>query len=197
MSQNILFCKRLFINQINSLILNARYRIFTYMTKKIPYAVANYEKLVRENFYFVDKTRFIRNLEEYQIPVFLRPRRFGKSLWCSILECYYDVNRADRFDELFGDTDIGREPTPLRNSRMVMRFDFSVVEVKSNVVAMEQSFNGACRDALRVFIANHQNQADFSAALDAASASDAMRLILSAVSSRKLPPSIYHNRRVR
>ncbi len=63
------------------------------MKRRIPYAVANYEKIVRENFYFVDKTRFIHELEKYEIPVFLRPRRFGKSLWCSILECYYDINR--------------------------------------------------------------------------------------------------------
>ena len=77
------------------------------MPKKIPYAVANYEKIVAEDFHFVDKTRFIHELEAYQIPVFLRPRRFGKSLWCSILECYYDINRKNRFEELFGKTDIG------------------------------------------------------------------------------------------
>ena len=57
------------------------------MKKRIPYAVANFEKLIGEQFFFVDKTRFIRELEKYQVPVFLRPRRFGKSLWCSLLEC--------------------------------------------------------------------------------------------------------------
>ena len=97
------------------------------MNRRIPYAVANYEEIVRDGYHFVDKTRFIRELEHYEVPVFLRPRRFGKSLWCSILECYYDVNRKDRFDELFAGTDIGRAPTPLRNSQLVMRFDFSKV----------------------------------------------------------------------
>ncbi|MDZ4186312.1 MAG: AAA family ATPase [Desulfuromonadales bacterium] len=63
------------------------------MQRRIPYAVANYEKIVQECYHFVDKTRFIRELELYQVPVMLRPRRFGKSLWCSILECYYDINR--------------------------------------------------------------------------------------------------------
>ncbi|MBC8453571.1 AAA family ATPase [PVC group bacterium] len=157
------------------------------MIKRIPYAVANYEQIASDNYYFVDKTRFIRTLEEYKIPVFLRPRRFGKSLWCSLLECYYDVNRADRFDELFGNTDIGREPTSLRNSHLVMRFDFSVVEVKPNLAAMEQSFNGACHDALRVFVANYRSHADFSETLDASSASDALRSILSTVSSQNTP----------
>jgi len=121
------------------------------MAKKIPYAVANYEKLIGEDFHFVDKTRFIRELEEYQVPVFLRPRRFGKSLWCSILECYYDVNRADRFEELFGKTDVGREPTPLRNSHLVMRFDFSKIPVKPTVDGLQRAFDTECLNSFRNF----------------------------------------------
>ena len=58
------------------------------MAKNIPYSIANYEEIVAGDYHFVDKARFIRELEKYKVPVFLRPRRFGKSLWCSILECY-------------------------------------------------------------------------------------------------------------
>ena len=126
------------------------------MPKKIPYAVANYEKLVKENFYFVDKTRFIRNLEEYQVPVFLRPRRFGKSLWCSILECYYDVNRADQFEKLFGETDIGCEPTPLRSSHLIMRFDFSKISVKSTTSEIERSFDDECYNSFKIFTGKYK-----------------------------------------
>ncbi len=158
------------------------------MPRKIPYAVANYEKLVGENFHFVDKTRFIRTLEEYQVPVFLRPRRFGKSLWCSILDCYYDVNRAGRFEELFGQTDIGREPTPLRNTHLVMRFDFSVVDVKPDLSLLERSFNNACRDALRVFTAKYSNFADFADAIHADTATDALRSVLGTVAGQRTPP---------
>ena len=92
------------------------------MQRRIPYAVANYEEIVRDRYHFVDKTAFIRDLEQYKAPVFLRPRRFGKSLWCSILECYYDVRRAERFEELFGKTAIGREPTAARNYAEDARF---------------------------------------------------------------------------
>ena len=74
--------------------------------RRIPYGVMNYEKLVREC-YFVGNTRFIRQLENVDTPVFLRPKRFGKSVWCSLLAHYYDVNLKDRFQELFGATDIG------------------------------------------------------------------------------------------
>ena len=158
------------------------------MPRQIPYAVANYEKIVRDQYHFVDKTRYIRELEKYSIPVFLRPRRFGKSLWCSILECYYDVNRRDRFDELFGNTDIGQNPTPLRNSHLVLRFDLSVVEVKSEIGHLESAFNRACRDAIRGFAAKNKAHADFTDAIQEESATDALRLIFSKITSNECPP---------
>ena len=71
------------------------------LPKQIPYAVGNFEEIIYDNYYYVDKTSFIKELEKYKAPVFLRPRRFGKSLWCSTLECYYDINRKSRFEELF------------------------------------------------------------------------------------------------
>ena len=93
--------------------------------KRIPYGIANYEQIVYDNYFFVDKTEYIRTLENYTKPVFLRPRRFGKTLLCSILECYYDVKRKDTFETLFGHTDIGKNPTGEQNSYLVLRFNFS------------------------------------------------------------------------
>ncbi len=72
--------------------------------------MANYEEMVKKNGYFVDKTSYIHLLETYDNPVFLRPRRFGKSLLCSILNNYYDINKKDRFEELFAATSIGQNP---------------------------------------------------------------------------------------
>ena len=158
------------------------------MPKKIPYAIADYTQIVDEGYYFVDKTRFIHELEKYKIPVFLRPRRFGKSLWCSIIECYYDINRKDRFEELFGHTEIGRNPTPSRSSQLVLRFDFSVIEVKPELASLESSFNRACRDAIRVFAAENRRHSDFSEVLDGETAADALRHILSIARSKKCPP---------
>jgi hypothetical protein len=158
------------------------------MQRRIPYAVANYEKIVEGRYHFVDKTRFIRELENYEIPVMLRPRRFGKSLWCSILECYYDVNRKDRFEQLFANTDIGRNPTPAHNSQLVMRFDFSVIRVEFDMKGLEASFNLACRDALKVFAAENRRHADFSGAPGIESAADGLRHILGAVRHSGAPP---------
>ena len=98
--------------------------------RKIPYGVINWATLVRECL-FVDNTAYIRRLENVPTPVFLRPKRFGKSVVGSMLAHYYDVSLKDRFDELFGKTDIGRNPTPLRNSFLVQTFDFSTVQVGS------------------------------------------------------------------
>jgi len=92
------------------------------MRRKIPYGVMNWAEVVREH-YFVDNTAYLRALEDVKTPVFLGPKRFGKSLWCSMFGYYYDVGFKDRFDELFGWTEIGRDPTPLHNSFLVLKWD--------------------------------------------------------------------------
>lgn len=78
----------------------------------------------REGYYYVDKTRFIKKLErEGNFVFFLRPRRFGKSLFVNMLQVYYDVNCADEFDALFGGLDIGKEPTKNHNKYLVLKFN--------------------------------------------------------------------------
>ena len=157
------------------------------MKKRIPYAVGNFEKVVRDNYFFVDKTAYIAELEQWNVPVFLRPRRFGKSLWCSVLECYYDVNRADRFDELFGQFAIGKHPTSERNRYLVMRLNFSVVEVKPDLSYIERSFNRVCREAFSVFLSSYRDYFDDGIELGE-SATDGLRSILSHVRQRNGPP---------
>jgi len=83
--------------------------------KRVIYGESNYATIVAKNGYFVDKTAYIAKLEETSNPVFLRPRRFGKSLFCSVLRYYYDLNYATRFSELFGQTRVGQQPTPNHN----------------------------------------------------------------------------------
>lgn len=114
------------------------------MKKRILYGNANYEEIVSNNGYFVDKTQYIERIEAINCPVFLRPRRFGKSLWCRILECYYNIRQKDDFDRLFGDTYIGKNPTPLRNSFFVLHLDFSVVDPTGTIQDIEDSFNAIC-----------------------------------------------------
>lgn len=96
--------------------------------KRLPYGVSNYRQVVEENLYFVDKTMYLDKLEEAGHFLFVvRPRRFGKSLLVSMMRCYYDINRADDFDTLFGHTYVGTHPTPFRNKFAVLTLDFSKV----------------------------------------------------------------------
>ncbi len=84
------------------------------MAKKIPYGLTDYVRVLTEDYYYVDKTRYIDDLEKTAAFLFLiRPRRFGKSLFLSMLYCYYDVRYADKFDELFGNQYIGKRAAML------------------------------------------------------------------------------------
>jgi hypothetical protein len=123
---------------------------------KLPYAVANFERLREDGYFLVDKTAFIRELERYEVPVFLRPRRFGKTLWCSTLECYYDVLRKHKFQALFGDLAIGQKPTGKQNSYMVLRLNFSVVQVSFDLAELERSFRKVCHSAIDAFLARYR-----------------------------------------
>ncbi|KPA18231.1 hypothetical protein MHK_001562 [Candidatus Magnetomorum sp. HK-1] len=114
------------------------------LKKRILYGNANYKEIVQKNGYFIDKTSYIEALEIVEDPVFLRPRRFGKSLWCNILECYYDINQKDSFDTLFGQTYIGQNPTPMKNAYFVLHLDFSVIEPDRSMTSVESNFNQEC-----------------------------------------------------
>ncbi len=95
--------------------------------RPILYGVSDYAEIRKSNAWFVDRTAKIRDLEKVRYAMFLRPRRFGKSLFMSILEAYYDIRYADRFDEFFSGTDIGANPTEERGRYLMLRFDFSAV----------------------------------------------------------------------
>ena len=103
-------------------------------TRPILYGVADYAQIRRANAWFIDRTAKIRDLEATRYAVFLRPRRFGKSLLVTMLHAYYDVNFADRFDEFFGGTDIGANPTEEHGKYLVMKFDFSAVSKDASKV---------------------------------------------------------------
>jgi hypothetical protein len=84
--------------------------------KQLPLGIADFRRIMSENYYYADKTMFIPRLEMASSYLFfVRPRRFGKSLLLSMLKSYYDVNQKDRFDEFFGNLWIGSHPTPYRN----------------------------------------------------------------------------------
>ena len=96
----------------------------------IPYGQSDFRRIGLNRWLYVDKTRFLRRLEQEHYAFLIRPRRFGKSLWVSLLENYYDRFWAGDFDATFAGTDIGREPTEGRSRYVTLRFDFSTVNDK-------------------------------------------------------------------
>ena len=128
------------------------------MKKKIPYGIPNFESIRTENYAYVDKTRFIEMIEneptKYQF--LIRPRKFGKSLFLSMLRRYYDVCYADLFDTLFGDLYIGKHPTPKRNALFVIRFSFSGLDT-SSTEKFQRSFTTAIRSSIEFFITDHRS----------------------------------------
>ena len=109
------------------------------MNLKMPYGISNYEKIINDGYYYVDKTMYIEKLEnlpETNI-MFLRPRKFGKTLFTSVLENYYDKNKKDSFEKLYGNTYIGKNPTKLKNSYCILRFNFSGINTENEETTMK------------------------------------------------------------
>ena len=121
--------------------------------KKLPYGISNYEELVKDNYYYVDKTKYIEKLEnlpEKRI-MFLRPRKFGKTLFTSTLENYYDLKKANKFEELYGDTYIGKNPTKLRNSYYILKFNFSGIDTTDEEATI-RGFKNEVASSIKMFV---------------------------------------------
>ena len=119
--------------------------------KEIPYSVSDFREIVRSNMYYVDKTMYIPLLEDQPRNLFfIRPRRFGKSLLLSMMCAYYDINLADRFEELFGNLWIGSHPTPNRGKFQILFFDFS--RIGGDIEHLSENFNNYCNICIDNFI---------------------------------------------
>ena len=120
---------------------------------RIPYGQSDFRRIRLRKWLYVDKTRFLRRLEQEAYVFLIRPRRFGKSLWVSLLENYYDRWWGHEFDAVFAGTDIGRDPTDERHRYVVLRFDFSMVNDK--LVTLEREFETYCMIELRGALRRH------------------------------------------
>ena len=101
------------------------------MARRIPYGMMNFVAIREDNYYYVDKTRFVEKVEDAnRFFFFIRPRRFGKSLTLSMLRHYYDINMSDKFEKLYGDLYIGKHPTPNHNKYLVIYLNFAVIDAE-------------------------------------------------------------------
>ena len=119
----------------------------------IPYGRAHFKGIRQDGALYIDKTRFLRELDNHRYAFFIRPRRFGKSCWISVLESYYGRHEADAFDAVFQGTDIGRAATANHNGHVVLRFNFSAFN--NALETLERNFESYCRIMFESALAWH------------------------------------------
>ena len=119
---------------------------------KFPYGISDFRSIIKEGYFYCDRTDKIPLLENTKSQLFIRPRRFGKSLVLSMLENYYDVAKKDEFEEIFGDLKIGKNPTDLRNSYFILKFDFSCVDPIGSAEDVKQALYDHINDRIKGFV---------------------------------------------
>jgi hypothetical protein len=127
------------------------------MKKRIPYGIGNFETLRNENYYYIDKTKIIEKLESHRYPFLIRPRRFGKSLLVSILEAYYDIEKKNVFDDLFGGLYIHENMTSERSNYLVLRLDFTGIETSMGRENLFKSFAKSVKTYILGFIGKYSS----------------------------------------
>ena len=123
--------------------------------KRLPYGINDFEAVIEQNQYYVDKTMYLPLLENQPSNIFfIRPRRFGKSIFLSMLHAYYDCSKKEKFQTLFGDLWVGKHPTPLQGKFQILHLDFSYVG--GGIEKLEENFNMYLRVKLDGFMRVYQ-----------------------------------------
>ena len=124
--------------------------------KRLPYGINDFEAVIEQNQYYVDKTMYLPLLENQPTNIiFIRPRRFGKSIFLSMLHAYYDCSKKEKFQTLFGDLWVGKHPTPLQGKYQVLHLDFSYVG--GSIDKLEENFDMYLRVKLDGFMRIYQD----------------------------------------
>ena len=154
--------------------------------KQVPYGVADFAMVIEQNLYYVDKTMFIPELEKQPRNLFfIRPRRFGKSIFLSMLYSYYDCAQSHKFQSLFGNLWIGQHPTPLQGKYQVLFLDFS--QITGNIDKLETKFNSYLSINLDAFVRQYSEyyQAEMEEILAQEDFEEKMELIFKAAKAHQ------------
>ena len=154
--------------------------------KLLPYGVADFAMVIEQNLYYVDKTMFIPELEKQPRNLFfIRPRRFGKSIFLSMLYSYYDCTQSHKFQSLFGNLWIGQHPTPLQGKYQVLFLDFS--QITGNIDKLGTKFNSYLSINLDAFVRQYSEyyQAEMEEILAQEDFEEKMELIFKAAKAHQ------------
>ena len=157
---------------------------------QVPYGISDFKKIREKNYLFIDKTKYIEKLEEESTVMYVRPRRFGKSLFTSMLDCYYAIDKKEEFEQLFKGLYIYDNQTPNKNLYYIMNFNFSRMEAdsKTELREIEKQFKDIVVQSLVDFIKRYNLQIQINTETTAA---NALRSVLSGFKNLNLGNNIY------
>jgi hypothetical protein len=155
---------------------------------KFPYGIFDFKEIITQHYFYCDRTHFIRTLEDTgNYLLFIRPRRFGKSLLLSMLEHYYDLALADRFDTFFGHLKIGQQPTPLHNRFFILKWDFSNVNPMGGALEIQKSLYKHINARIEGFLQKYKEYLPGSIHTDSDDALSSIESLIMAVSQTPYP----------
>ena len=157
--------------------------------KKIPYGIMNFKILIEENYYYVDKTMYLEKLEKMPDALInLRPGRFGKSLFESMMFYYYDLNSADLYENLFKGTYVYQNPTKGKNNFYILKFDFSGINENKENEELIESFKACVILGINDFIDRYNIKYEYNKDVPA---DDMLKYFLNFIQGLKLEHKIY------
>ncbi len=157
--------------------------------KKIPYGIIDYKDLILEGYKYVDKTMYLEKLENYKKTlIYLRPGRFGKSLFTSMMSYYYDVKSVDLFESLFKETYVYKHPTSGKNNYYILKFDFSGISESKEQDELIDSFRNCVITGIDDFLNSYKIEYEYNKEIPA---DDMIKLFLSYVKGLELDHKLY------
>ena len=154
---------------------------------KFPYGICDFRKIIKDGYFYCDRTDRIPLLEKGAYQIFLRPRRFGKSLVLSMLTNYYDIARKDAFQEVFGHLKIGKNPTPLHSTYFVMEWDFSCVDPSGSAEDIKKALHDHVNSCIRAFVMYYDEFLTAEIRIDPENALNSIHSLIAAVRKTQHP----------
>ncbi|MBN1874246.1 MAG: AAA family ATPase [Anaerolineae bacterium] len=157
---------------------------------KFPYGNADFYDIITNGYFYVDRTTHIPLIEDAgKALLFLRPRRFGKSLLLSLLENYYDIAKADEFERLFGHLAIGKQPTPKHNQYLILKWNFSVIATQGSITEIKRALHNHLNGCIEMFKDQYRHYLDYEITLDEQDALRSLHSVL--VAAKRSQYNIY------
>ncbi|MCP4126445.1 MAG: AAA family ATPase, partial [Gammaproteobacteria bacterium] len=154
---------------------------------KFPYGISDFRKIITKGHFYCDRTDRIPLLEKGDYQLFLRPRRFGKSLLLSMLANYYDVARENQFQELFGHLKIGENPTVLHNQYYILKWDFSCVDPSGSAEDIKRALHDHVNACIQEFVLYYEDRLTREIRIDHQNAINSVQSLMSVVRMSSCP----------